>query len=355
MSIKDILNIKVHSSKLIGDKDALILLSRLNILLAHGFTLLEAFTFINMHVKYKSKEVDSEIIHRIKNGSSCYEILNYLKFPQTIVTQILFAEKFGKLSENLADSYNFLRRKSDAKKRLIKTLQYPLILILVFMTMLFGINHFILPEFQEIYQTMDIKLSPLLSFLNNTIQHFPHFLFILFLFIVSISISSYFYYKKLTMKEKISFVLKLPIINAYYKLFKSYQVTNELALFYQNGIVLQQISKIYTEQNIDLFLSYLGTTTINSIENGLRLPEIFKQIGCFQDDLINFIEQGEKSGRVCVELMIYSDILLSQIEDKMNSQIKIIQPVIFLLLGFLIISLYLVIMLPMFDMLQSIK
>lgn len=104
-----------------------------------------------------------------------------------------------------------------------------------------------------------------------------------------------------------------------------------------------------------MFLNYLGDFMIKNIEKGMRLPEILQAVGCFQEELIHFIEQGEKSGKIDIELSIYAQILLSQIERQMNKQIKFIQPVIFLLLGFLIISLYLVIMLPMFDMLQSIK
>ncbi|RZH98259.1 type II secretion system F family protein, partial [Staphylococcus condimenti] len=98
----------------------------------------------------------------------------------------------------------------------------------------------------------------------------------------------------------------------------------------------QQISKIYINQSVDPFHKYIGEFTFNNIENGMRLPEIFKRLSCFQNELIQFIEQGEKSGKLEIELNIYSQILLSQIETKINKQIKLIQPIIFLLLGLLI-------------------
>ncbi|MFC3610914.1 type II secretion system protein PulF [Staphylococcus piscifermentans] len=352
---KDILKYSLVPSKKLNTKEQLILLYRLNILLEHGFTLIECFTFLNMHIQYKQKETAKEIIHLIKNGASCYSILKFLNFPRTIIMQIYFSEKYGQLTENLKDAYEFLNRKNETKQKLIKTIQYPLILIMVFMMMLFGINHFILPEFQQIYSTMDIHLSPTLRFLNNLIQHFPLIILSLLVLISIMSIFAYLVYRKLTIKQRLKFILKIPIVSKYFKLFKTYQVANELSLFFRNGIVLQQISKIYTEQNVDLFLNYIGNYTIDHIQKGLSLPEIFKSIGCFENDLIQFIEQGEKSGKLEVELTIYTQILLSQIETKMNKQIRLIQPVIFLLLGLLIVSLYLVIMLPMFDMMQSIK
>ncbi|WP_412520832.1 competence type IV pilus assembly protein ComGB [Staphylococcus simulans] len=353
--LKDILKLNIHRKKLISEKDQLIMLFRLKTLLDHGFTLVESFEFLNMHIDYKCKETCKMIIHALKEGKNCHFILSYLQYPQTIVTQIYFAEKFGKLSDNLTESFTFLKQKIEVKQRLVKTIQYPLILVGVFMCMLFGINYFILPEFQQIYSTMDIQLSPLLKILNYTIQHFPHIILSIIFICSIISLTLFQYVKKLPINKRIKFISQIPLINTYYKLFKTYQITNELALFFKNGIVLQQISNIYTEQKLDLFLNYLGNFMIKHIENGMRLPEILKAVGCFQEELIHFIEQGEKSGKIDIELSIYAEILLSQIERQMNKQIKFIQPVIFLLLGFLIISLYLVIMLPMFDMLQSIK
>ncbi|UXR46499.1 type II secretion system F family protein [Staphylococcus simulans] len=353
--LKDILNSKIRNKKQISDKDQLILLNRLKILLDHGFTLIESFEFLNMHIDYKDKETRHTIIKSLKDGKNCHFILSFLNYPQTIVTQIYFSEKFGRLSDSLTESYTFLKQKCESKQRLIKTIQYPVILTGVFMCMLFGINYFILPEFQQIYTTMDIQLSPLLKILNYTIQHFPHIILSLIAFLSIIFLILFQYIRKLPIEKRIKFIIKLPFINTYYKLFKTYQITNELSLFFRNGIVLQQISNIYTEQKVDLFLNYLGDFMIKNIEKGMRLPEILQAVGCFQEELIHFIEQGEKSGKIDIELSIYAQILLSQIERQMNKQIKFIQPVIFLLLGFLIISLYLVIMLPMFDMLQSIK
>ena len=87
----------------------------------------------------------------------------------------------------------------------------------------------------------------------------------------------------------------------------------------------------------------------------MSLPAILKSLKCFQPDLIKFIEQGEKSGKLDIELKLYSQMLLHQFENKVLRQTKFIQPVIFFILGLFIVSLYLVIMLPMFELMQTIK
>ena len=71
--------------------------------------------------------------------------------------------------------------------------------------------------------------------------------------------------------------------------------------------------------------------------------------------MIIFVEEGEKKGRVEIEMKLYSEMILSQIEQLIHLIIKFIQPIVFSLIAILIVSLYLVIMLPMFDLMQTIK
>ena len=86
----------------------------------------------------------------------------------------------------------------------------------------------------------------------------------------------------------------------------------------------------------------------------MSLPSILNSLKCFQPDLIKFIEQGKKA-KLDIELKLYSQMLLHHFEDKVLKQTKFIQPVIFFILGLFIVSLYLVIMLPMFELMQTIK
>lgn len=52
---------------------------------------------------------------------------------------------------------------------------------------------------------------------------------------------------------------------------------------------------------------------------------------------------------------MYCQILIQRLQHKALKQSKIIQPIVFIFLGIFIVSLYLVIMLPMFQLMQNIK
>ncbi|MGQ5219111.1 competence type IV pilus assembly protein ComGB [Staphylococcus equorum] len=346
---------KIPKQKIIAEKNQIELLIRLKDLLEHGFTLSEAFRFLLKHIKVKSSKVTALIEEELKNGANCHQTLRILKYPQPVVMLIYFSELFSDLPVSLAHAHDYLLRNYNAKKALLKTLQYPLLLLTLFITMLIVLNHTIIPEFQNLYNNMDVQISTLQQFLSTCILCFPTFISYLIILLFITTIAFILYYNTLSIQHKHKLVLALPIIRKFFKLYKTYRIASEFSLFYKNGVNLQKIVQIYAEQRNDKYLNFLADRITLGTQNGLTLSEILTNIACFEKELTEFIEEGEKKGRVEIELKLYSEIVIAQIERYLQLLIKFIQPCIFTLLAFLIVSLYLVIMLPMFDLMQTIK
>ncbi|MDG0842542.1 type II secretion system F family protein [Staphylococcus equorum] len=346
---------KTPKYKIITAKNQIELLIRLKDLLEHGFTLSEAFSFLLQHIKVKSPKVTALIEEELKNGASCHQILHILKYPKPVVMLIYFSEIFSDLPMSLAHAHDYLLRNYKAKKALLKTLQYPLLLLMIFITMLIVVNHTIIPEFQNLYSNMDVQTSTLQQFLSTLIIGLPTFITYFIIFLLITSIAFILYYNTLSIQHKHKVVLTFPIIRKFFKLYKTYRIASEFSLFYKNGVNLQKIVEIYAQQHNDKYLNFLAERIALGTQNGLKLSEILTNIACFEKGLTEFIEEGEKKGRVEIELKLYSEMIISQIERYLQLLIKFIQPCIFTLLAFLIVSLYLVIMLPMFDLMQTIK
>lgn len=346
---------KFKKRKNLTEPQLIVLLQRLNQLLQNGFTLFESFSFLNLHFPYKNKTIGQNIIESLQTGATCYEILKIIGYPEIILNQIKFAEQYGKLENAITDSIDYMKRNYKAKKALIKTIQYPIVLISIFLVMLIVLNMTVIPQFQQLYSTMNVELSTFQNILTFIITKLPNFLFLFLILSMIIYFSFITLLNKLPIDKKIDYILKIPILNSYYKIYRTYQFSNELSLFYKNGVSLQRIVFIYQNEQNNEFFKYLGSQLLEGADNGSTLPLILKNLKCFKNDLIKFIEQGEKSGKLDIELKLYSQMLLQHFEDKVIKQTKLIQPVIFFILGLFIVSLYLVIMLPMFELMQTIK
>lgn len=346
---------KYKRNKYITEIQSIDLLQRLQQLLSHGFTLYQSFKFLNSYFKYKERTINKKIIQHLQNGATCYDILKIIGYPELVLLQIKFAENYGNIEEALVDTVQYMKRNLKAKKRLIKTLQYPAALISIFLFILTILNITVIPQFQQLYETMNVKLSTFQNLLTLIITRLPKLTFI-FIFISGIAFFiTYKFYYYLPIEKKLKSILKIPMINTYYKIYRTYQLSNQLSLFYRNGTSLQQIVHIYRNEQDNDFLKFLGDYLFKEANKGLPLPVILMNLKCFQNDLIKFIEQGEKNGKLDIELKLYSQMLLQQFEEKVLKQTKFIQPIIFFILGFFIVSLYLVIMLPMFELMQTIK
>ncbi|WP_251942891.1 MULTISPECIES: competence type IV pilus assembly protein ComGB [Staphylococcus] len=351
--LKDIYNFFRYRK--LNDYEKIEILQRLRNLISHGFTLSEAFTFLLSNIKFCSPRLTENILNELKNGANCSDILKILNYPKTIVMLIYFSEMFSELTISLAHAEDYMLANYKAKKALYKNLQYPLVLLGLFLTMLVVLNQTIIPEFESLYQNMDVQVSNLQLYLSLFIMTLPRNLFLTFILLLILSLLLLLIFRKLSIYNKHRFLLFIPIIRQFFKLYKTYRLASEFSLFYKNGINLQKIVDIYSKQNDDPYLLFLANEIKFGTHQGQSLSEILINISCFDKDLITFIEEGEKKGKVDIELKLFSEMIMTRIERKLQTLIKFIQPCVFLLLAFLIVSLYLVIMLPMFDLMQTIK
>ena len=79
-------------------------------------------------------------------------------YPELVLLQIKFAENYGNIEEALVDTVQYMKRNLKAKKRLIKTLQYPVALISIFLFILTILNITVIPQFQQLYPVRHFQL-----------------------------------------------------------------------------------------------------------------------------------------------------------------------------------------------------
>ena len=177
-----------------------------------------------------------------------------------------------------------MKRNLKAKKRLIKTLQYPAALISIFLFILTILNITVIPQFQQLYETMNVKLSIFQNVLTLIITRLPKLTFIfIFISVIAFFITYKFYYY-LPIEKKLKSILKIPMINTYYKIYRTYQLSNQLSLFYRNGTSLQQIVHIYRNEQDNDFIKFLGDYLFKEANKGLPLPVILMNLKCFDND-----------------------------------------------------------------------
>lgn len=97
-------------------------------LFASGFTLSEIVAFLE-----KSHLLEQKYLVKIKenliSGRSLAEMTRSLGYPDSIVTQISFADIHGNTKESLSKIIHYLDKVTQVRKKTIEVITYPLILL----------------------------------------------------------------------------------------------------------------------------------------------------------------------------------------------------------------------------------
>ncbi|MGK0554391.1 competence type IV pilus assembly protein ComGB [Macrococcus capreoli] len=330
-------------------------LLRLSEMTDNGFTQYEAIKFLFSQYDEVKDKVKTQILHMLQNGASLSSCLKQLQYSNHIVMQIHFSESFGNINETLRHCYDYNISQKKLRQQFIKTIQYPCVLIIIFIALIITVNHTVLPQFKTMYSTMGVELSREIVILTSILYALPQLIMYLIVITVCIILYYLFVFKRTNIKTQLSVIKKIPILNQLHRLYITYRLSSDLSFFLSNGVMMKNVILILEEQNDDLTLNYIAKSINKSLMQGEALPDAVAKMNLFEKSMIHFMQHGEKNSKLDRELDYYSQYIFKKFEMKIFKLIKSIQPVIFVILGLLIVAMYLVIILPMLQMMEGIQ
>lgn len=348
------MNITIGRSNKLGKYDAHFLI-KLAGLLQNGFTMRQALTFLTEQYDVIKQSDRKILLELIDEGTSLSAVLKYLGFSKSIIIQVSFAEIHGEIIMNLQQSGEYLNTRRRTVQQLVKTLQYPLVLVCIFIIMLVLLNYTVIPQFNELYSAMQADKTLLVSILTLTLNYLPYAALaaLLAVFLFALMVLTIVNIKNTELAAKL--LLKIPVVKTYFKYYVTYRFSREFGYFLNNGLEVKEIILLFKTQTINRYLSLLAQTIEQQLLYGISLGAAIEELDMLDRRLAVFVNHGEYNSNVGQELIIYSEYSLENIIIKIESLTKKIQPLIFLILGLLIVCLYLVIVLPIFNMMSSIQ
>lgn len=348
------MNITIGRSNKLGKYDAHFLI-KLAGLLQNGFTMRQALTFLTEQYDVIKQSDRKILLELIDEGTSLSAVLKYLGFSKSIIMQVSFAEIHGEIIMNLQQSGEYLNTRRRTVQQLVKTLQYPLVLVCIFIIMLVLLNYTVIPQFNELYSAMQADKTLLVNILTLTLNYLPYAALaaLLAVFLFALMVLTIVNIKNTELAAKL--LLKIPVVKTYFKYYVTYRFSREFGYFLNNGLEVKEIILLFKTQTINRYLSLLAQTIEQQLLYGISLGAAIEELDMLDRRLAVFVNHGEYNSNVGQELIIYSEYSLENIIIKIESLTKKIQPLIFLILGLLIVCLYLVIVLPIFNMMSSIQ
>lgn len=340
-------------SKILDEENKIYFIQRLSELIEHGYMLEDSIEFLLFQYDVSLEKIDSLKLE-LSHGKKLSDLLRYLGYSTFVTSKMKFAEDYGSIEDMLLEIENYLRIKKEQKEKVIKTLRYPLILTIALITLIMVFNLLVIPQFENIYTSSSIKMDIQTIILIKMIYLTPKIISIIV--ILSIIVLVYMIYiKKYRNNIFLNTLMYIPKIRVYARLYYSYKFTLELSLFLMSGFSLKTALEVIIEENYDYYLTYFSKKIMRDLDKGLSFEEAIASIKFFDKSVEKFVIHGINNGLIDRELKLFSELMLDTFLTSLDKMLRKFQPVLFAILAFVIIGLYMVILMPIFNMASSLK
>jgi type IV pilus assembly protein PilC len=347
-----------RSDRQIGGTDFLILNQQFNTLVKAGLPILRALDLLaDRAASLKLRPVLSQLRDRVREGRSLSEALAESGvFSKVYSTAILAGEKSGNLSGVLDYYIAYQRVSTGVKKKIVATLVYPTILIVVSILILTYIVTVVIPKFAELYRDLNVDLPAPTQLLIAVTVDYRYFVLggVAALFLAALGV--YLWSRTEdggAVLDRLKF--RLPVIGDTLLKFQVAQFSRTLATLLAGGTPL--VAGLQTAS--DALASKLVRGTVlqatQLVREGESLHSALAATRVMPDLALDMIEVGESSGALAPMLTSVAEFYEEEVGLRLSMLVSIIEPVLLVFMGLFVASILISLYLPVFSLSGTVK
>ncbi|MBL7068359.1 MAG: type II secretion system F family protein [Candidatus Omnitrophica bacterium] len=277
-------------------------------------------------------------------------------FPRLFTNMIKAGEASGKLDTVLARYAQFFEHQEDLRQQVKGALIYPIILLCAGLVVILIIVTFVIPQFAEIYMKAGIRLPiPTLIVYNigTAIRHY-WYLFVLALLLISTGIKYYSRTKRGTLKfDRLK--LKIPVIGPLNRKVAIARFSRTLATLVGSGVPILESLDITRGVIENEILARVIDNMRGCVEKGDRMAGSLKISEEFPSDVIQMINVGEETGSLDTMLNKIADFYDMTVGYAVRRLTTLIEPFFLVIMGVMIGFIMASMLLPIFDMIKTLR
>lgn len=323
--------------------------TQLGKLLEKGYSLAQAIEFLQFQQPLARQHDLQRCLSFFRAGLSFHEALQPLAFHSEAIGYLFFAEQHGQFAQGLVEAGNMLLNKAKYWQRLRKAASYPLFLLCFMVVMLLIVQQMLLPQFVHLSSSFAATRSSVSHVLIQIVSMVPvFFLSVGFLCVIGGSVYT-IWAKRLPPLTQIRLWLKIPLVRTVATLYYTHVFSLQFSHLLNGGLSAYEALQVFEKQHHVPFLRAEGSAMKEQLAKGEKLETLLADRPYYERALLLVVRHGQSNGELAKELFHYSQFVLQKLEERIERWTKVIQPLLFTVIGLLVICLYLAILLPMFD------
>jgi type IV pilus assembly protein PilC len=339
--------------------DFLIFNQEMIALLKAGLPVVRAFEILLERQKNPTlRRVLTDVRARVNAGASVSEAFAEEGdlFPRLYWTSLKAGEKSGEIESVLRRYLKYQKTVIGLSRKVISTLVYPAILILLSVVLIAILMTYVIPRFTEFFADFDADL-PLLTVVVLSVANFlkTNFFFIAAGLAGGAFLASR-WFKTVAGREWLdAAMLRLPVVGGVFRRFAITQFTRSLSTLLGGGTPLVPALEDSSMAIGNRSISRRVGEVVPKVREGGELWHALEATGIFTDLTIEMIKVGETSGALEEMLTAVSEFYDEEIDLLLARVVSFVEPAILVIMGGVIVTILLSVYLPMFRLMSAIK
>lgn len=341
-------NVKLFARK-IGYFDFVLFNQKIITLLRSGVPFIKSLEIILRSIKKGTlKEVLTRVDTDIKNGIQVSDAFksNQIPFQKIYSASLLAGERSGDL-ENILSRFNtYLEKVANLRRKLVSSMSYPAVLFGVMFGMTLIILTVAIPKFASFYEDFDAELPEMTTFFIGVGNYLKANAVYIILIIIGIYVGIRTLeriHPHIIIRDRIK--LHLPFVG---KIMTENAITvfsRTMAILVSGGIPVPESTQIAVETFTNKYFAHQVRHIADEIREGKLLSDVLENVKFIPKVLVEVIRVGESSGNLVDVLNENADAFENSIDSRVNSLIRMIEPILVVfmavVIGFMLISVYL--------------
>jgi type IV pilus assembly protein PilC len=312
------------------------------------------------------KNVLLGVCEEVEGGSSLSEAMG--KYPKAfnhLYVKMVNAGEIGGVLDVILQRLSEFMEKSQKLKRKIKgAMVYPIVVLVVAVTILTAIMLLIIPKFEEIFTDFEIELPGLTQGLINTSrwvagsnpgQEIPGWIFMVFgapVIWISLKII-----RKTPPGRAVSdyLILWSPIVGKLVRKTIIARFTRTMGTLISAGVPILEAVTITAQTSGNYVFEKALMNVHDSIREGETFAVPLRESKTCDPIVVNMIDVGEETGEMDAMLLKIADNYDEEVDVAVASLVSLLEPIMVVLLGGMVGTIVVAMFLPMIKMLESLS
>ncbi len=324
----------INSNQLLAFTEQLATLVKAKLPVDHA---LRIFRDLSEHENVR--KMSASLLEDVEAGSDLSSALEKQKtiFSPYYINMVRASEASGNLEIGLTRMHEYLESAKTMRDKLISSLIYPIILMVVAMASIIVIMTFVVPKITELFEGSEELLpvaTKMVISVSNFISSYWWLLLVIFIFLgflIRYVFTSPSYRKFWDAK-----LVKLPVFGDLLVKHETAKFTSSLGSLLSNGVpVLSALPIAKANLTNSLFLDNISRA-MEQFKEGKSLFHTLSMAKLFPSLALQMIKVGEETGELDNMLKRVSEIYEKETSNAMQRLVNLFEPAIIILLGLVI-------------------